>query len=507
MIHDFGNRWEVDLSVFGVYPREWFGLPGILLAPMVHGDIWHLLSNTFPILILGTVLYYFYSKIATKAIIMMYLLTNILLWIGIFPLPLNGFMVRDSFHIGASGVVYAMAAFLFFSGVFRRNRESLSISLAVAFLYGGLLYGLFPDDQQISYEAHFFGAVSGVAVAYYFKGIRIWDKAIRSDDDNDFRYSFAENRTIPRHFRQNANTLMMVRPLNFGYNKETAESNSFQHYNALVNPKDVREKARLEFDALAQKIRSAGVTVYIFDDQHTKVLPDAVFPNNWISFHHDGKVIQYPMLSELRRQERRDDIIDMIAHQFKHLLYEKIDFTPFEATGQFLEGTGSIIFDHPNKIAYANISARTNANLFINLCERIGYTPTMFHSSTADGQEIYHTNVMLAIGEEFAVICVEVIRDEKERDSIMQQLRATRRDVIEITEDQMDHFCGNILQVENHYNHKFIVMSTEAYTHFTPEQQGVLSQHGNIIHSDLSTIENFGGGSARCMLAEVFLRK
>lgn len=507
MIIDFENRWDIDLSYLGVYPQKLEGAYGILFSPLLHGDVWHLVSNTFPLLILGTALYYFYEKIANRVVLIIYFLSGIVLWIGLSPFPYNNFLVRESFHIGASGIVYGLAAFLIFSGIFRKNKESLSIALAVVFLYGGLLYGVFPQETGISYEAHLFGALSGLIAAYFYKDVAIWKKQKIVESTPDFRQTNSQYIFQPEHYKQNASTLVMVRPLNFGFNAETSKSNIFQNSSFLISNKDIKEKALAEFDGFAKKLQFAGINILVFEDQHHKTLPDAVFPNNWISFHQDGRVIKYPMLSKARREERRDDIVDLLAHKYKYLVAEKIDFTDFEGQDIFLEGTGSIVFDHSNKKAYANISSRTDENLFRQYCYRLNYIPMIFRSLTKDGNEVYHTNVMLSIGENFAVICSDTIKNPEERTNILTNLRNDKRHIIEITEEQMIQFCGNILQVENVSGYKYIAMSSTAFDNFTDAQINTLKLNGGIIHSNLATIENYGGGSARCMLAEVLLPK
>ena len=506
MIFDFENRWDTDLSHFGIIPQKLDGVYGILFSPLLHGDIWHLMSNTFPLLILGTALYYFYEKIANKVAIIIYFLSGILVWIGFSPFPYNDFLVRESYHIGASGVVYGIASFLISSGAFRKNKESLAIALAVIFMYGGLLYGIFPTENGTSYEAHFFGALSGFIAAFRYRKIPIWKKQKVVEDTPDYRQAQTiYNNILPGHFQQNTNSVLMIKPLNFGFNSETAGSNSFQKSSFLVSGLDIKKKGIEEFDNFVAKLRNAEINVFAFQDQHNKKLPDAVFPNNWISFHQDGKVILYPMLSKKRREERREDVVDILSHKFKFNITEKIDYSPLENIEKYLEGTGSIVFDHINKLAYGNISTRTDENTFFQYCNKIGYQGISFEATTSTKQEIYHTNVLLSVGEDFAVICSDVIRDKTEKDRILTILQKTKTQIIEISEEQMNNFCANILQLSNNQGQKIIAMSDTAFDNFNEVQLELLKQNGRIVHSNLATIENYGGGSARCMLAEIFL--
>lgn len=499
VIRDFERLWDVDFARYGVFPKTVSGLVGILTSPLIHGDIFHLLSNTFPLLILGTMLYYFYEKIANKTVLIIYLLSGVLVW----------FFGRPSYHIGASGLVYGIASFLFFSGFFRKNRESLSISFAIIFLYGGLVYGILPTDENISYESHFFGGLVGMAASFYFRKIPIFRKQLSKDATPDFRQTNTDYnyQYIPTHFKQNTSSLVMVRPLHFGFNLETSSSNVFQNTNELASDKDIEKKAIEEFDIFSTKLKSVGINIFVFEDQHNKKLPDSVFPNNWISMHQDGKVITYPMLSEARRKERREDIIDILTHKFQFTVNEKISLEEFENSDQFLEGTGSVIFDHINKKAYGNISKRTNRALFEKISKKLNYQAYLFDACNSKGEEIYHTNVILSIGEHFAVISSSSIPNVNQRNEILNSLQKDKKFVLDLSEEQVYNFCGNILQVENVYGMKYIVMSSRAFVNFTPDQLQILKMNGEIIHSDLTTIENYGGGSARCMLAEVFLPK
>jgi hypothetical protein len=241
-------------------------------------------------------------------------------------------------------------------------------------------------------------------------------------------------------------------------------------------------------------------------DPHT---PDSIFPNNWVSFHKDGKVVLYPMFASNRRVERREDIIESIKNQGFEVA-EIDDWSLPETQGHFLEGTGSMIFDHDNKIAYGSVSLRLDENLFREFCEKYGFTPIVFHSYQTVGTErlpIYHTNVMMCVADKFVVICLDCIDNELEREKVIETIKNSGKEIIEISEEQMQQFAGNMLQVQNKDGQKFLVMSQTAYQSLTPEQVAAIEKYCEIIYSDLNTIEVNGGGSARCMLAEVFLPK
>jgi hypothetical protein len=305
---------------------------------------------------------------------------------------------------------------------------------------------------------------------------------------------------------QNANTVLMIEPIAFGYNVQTAENNYFQ-----VNSEnaDTQEKALMEFKNFVEKLRANGIDVIVIKDTLKPHTPDSIFPNNWISFGNDGKVFLYPMFAPNRRDERRPEILEEIKNQgFEIKTIE--DISHFENSGKFLEGTGSMIFDHDNKIAYGSISLRLDEELFSNFCAKIGYKPIVFHSfQNANGKRlpIYHTNVMMCVADRFVVICTDCIDDKTERKKVEKTLKSTHKELIRISEEQMQHFAGNMLQVRNSEGKTFLVMSETAFKSLTSEQILKIKKYSEIIYSDLSTIEKNGGGSARCMLAEVFLAK
>jgi hypothetical protein len=297
---------------------------------------------------------------------------------------------------------------------------------------------------------------------------------------------------------QTTDTLLMVRPLRFGFNSETAGSNVFQHSSAR-RVSEIQAKALKEFDDLVKLLRFNQIYVIVLEDDGTQDTPDSIFPNNWISFH-GGNMVLYPMMAESRRRERRSNWIQWLKQCSGSK--EIIDWAKEELNGKFLEGTGSMVLDRANKIAFANISSRTNEELFLGWCDTFEFEPLIFHASTKNINEIYHTNVLMAIGKRTAVLCSEVIRNETERRAVLEKLSAHHQ-LIEITEEQMTHFCGNLLLVKNREGKNFWVMSAQAFQHFSRMQMELLQSDGEFLFSDLETIESIGGGSARCMMAEV----
>jgi hypothetical protein len=301
---------------------------------------------------------------------------------------------------------------------------------------------------------------------------------------------------------QTTDTVLMIEPVAFGYNEQTAVNNYFQ----VQQEGNVQEKALREFNSFVEKLRSKGITVITIKDTISPKTPDSIFPNNWVSFHRDGKVVLYPMFAENRRLERRQDILELIKSQFK--VEEIIDLSASERDNHFLEGTGSMIFDHDNKIAYGSVSLRLDEDLFRKFCAEFGFRPVVFHSYQTAGEErlpIYHTNVMMCVADKFVVICLDCIDDELEREKVIETIKNSGKELIEISEEQMHNFAGNMLQVHNNLGEKFLVMSQSAYRSLKPEQVAAIEKYCEIIYSDLETIETNGGGSARCMLAEVFL--
>jgi hypothetical protein len=264
-----------------------------------------------------------------------------------------------------------------------------------------------------------------------------------------------------------------------------------------------------EFNTFVGKLRSKGVNVITIKDTLDPHTPDSIFPNNWVSFHKDGKVVLYPMFASNRRVERREDILETIKDQGFEVA-EIDDWSFPETQGHFLEGTGSMIFDHDNKIAYGSVSLRLDEKLFREFCDKYGFTPIVFHSYQTVGAErlpIYHTNVMMCVADKFVVICLDCIDDELEREKVIETIKNSGKEIVEISEEQIQQFAGNMLQVQNKEGQKFLVMSQTAYQSLTSEQVAAIEKYCEIIYSDLDTIEVNGGGSARCMLAEVFLPK
>ena len=300
--------------------------------------------------------------------------------------------------------------------------------------------------------------------------------------------------------------ILMIRPAQFRMNEQTAVNNYFQSQTDLT-PKEVVTKAQQEFDAYVAVLRSKGVQVTVVQDTEDPDTPDALFPNNWVSFHSDGTVVLYPMFAENRRLERREAILEILEED-GFLISEVMDYTAAEKENIFLEGTGSLLLDRVNKKAYCALSVRAHEDLFIEFCEDFEYTPVIFNALQTVGDKrlpIYHTNVMMCLAESFAVICLDCIDDKKERKNVLSHLKADGKEVIAISEAQMHAFAGNMLQLLGSNDTPYLVMSTTAYQSLTREQLSKIQAHCEIIHSDLHTIETAGGGSARCMMAEVFL--
>ncbi len=307
---------------------------------------------------------------------------------------------------------------------------------------------------------------------------------------------------------QTTNTILMIRPIHFRMNEQTAVNNYFQEDLDLKNA-EINAKAQEEFDAFVDKLRAVGVSVIVENDIKALNAPDSIFPNNWVSFHENGDVALYPMFAENRRVERREDILLRLEEAgFK--IENIIDYTEAENEGVFLEGTGSLLLDRINKKAYCALSARADEDLFIEFCEDFDYAPMLFTAfQTVEGKRlpIYHTNVMMCLAEKFAVICLDSIDDKKERKSIVKSLKEDGKSIIAITEAQMHQFAGNMLQVQGHLNQRYLVMSKAAHDSLTVAQINDIEKHCPILSSSLETIETCGGGSARCMMAEVFLPK
>lgn len=306
---------------------------------------------------------------------------------------------------------------------------------------------------------------------------------------------------------QITNSVLMIRPVAFRMNEQTAVNNYYQKVLENTTPSTVNAKAQNEFDAFVEKLRAVGVNVVVVEDVLEPNTPDSIFPNNWISFHENGDVVLYPMFAENRRHERREDILDILEEKgFK--IENIIDYTSAEEDNIFLEGTGSMILDRENEKVYAALSPRADEELIIEFCEEFFSDPVIFeaYQDTPDGRKlIYHTNVMMCVADEFAVICADCIDDKQERKIVLDHLKKSGKEIIYITEDQVNNFAGNMLQVLGADEKKYLVMSTQAYNSLNKGQINAIEKHCEILHSPLDTIEACGGGSARCMLAEIFL--
>ncbi len=297
---------------------------------------------------------------------------------------------------------------------------------------------------------------------------------------------------------RSAQNIFLVRPACFGFNVETAETNSFQNKTVID---DLQKKVQAEFDAFAEALTNAGIGVTIFEDGPFPVKPDAVFPNNWISLHADGTMVLYPMCTPNRRAERRPEIIEELKKRFT--IKNTIDLSGYEKEGRFLEGTGSIVFDHSNKVAYACLSPRTDKGLFVDLAGQLGHAPVSFTANDKNGTAIYHTNVMMCVSEGFAVICSDSISDKNEKRNVLSSL-AEGNDVIEISREQMSKFAGNTLGLKSKSGELILALSQSAFDSLTSDQKGRIEKYARLLPLAIPSIETIGGGSARCMIAEIF---
>lgn len=297
--------------------------------------------------------------------------------------------------------------------------------------------------------------------------------------------------------------ILMVRPVNFGYNEETALSNEFQQEPGGMPAADIARKAQAEFDGFVKILRKNGIHVYVVEDMPQPFTPDSIFPNNWISFHGDGQVFLYPMMAESRRLERREDVPDMLIEKgFR--INSVTDLSEWELQGEYLEGTGSMVLDRDQRVAYACLSPRTHPEALDRYCRLTGYRKVVFHASGSRGVPVYHTNVMMCLGNKLAVICLESIPDPDERKRVEASLSAGSKEIVPINLEQLEHFAGNMLELSGG-GEPVMVMSTQAYRSLRPEQIRQIERHCRLLHAPLDTIETYGGGSARCMIAEIFL--
>ena len=302
-------------------------------------------------------------------------------------------------------------------------------------------------------------------------------------------------------YAQSTNSVLMIRPGRFYPNPETAADNAFQR-DTHCDSDTLTLAARREFDAAVQTLRAAGVNVHVFEDTVEPEKPDAVFPNNWISTHHDGRIALFPMYSALRRRERRQDIVDELRTH--HRVTEVIDYSAFEQEGCCLEGTGSLVLDHVNKIAYVSLSNRSNPKVIQRFADDFSYEPVSFTSIPSNGQPIYHTNVMMCIGTGFAMVGLEMIANKIERQQVRERFEKTGKAILELTEDQITNFAGNAIELHNNDGEKLLVLSRRAARALTEEQHETLTRYASLVPLELSTIE-LGGGSARCMMATIHL--
>ena len=309
---------------------------------------------------------------------------------------------------------------------------------------------------------------------------------------------------MPDRESQIASTVLMIRPVRFESNPMTAESNVFQG-RTKASPSEQQTAALQEFDDLVGALRAAGVSVIVVDDTPDPHTPDSIFPNNWVSFHADGRIVLYPMEAENRRTERRTDVIDRVDSQEGYQVAEIVDLTQHEDNGHFLEGTGSMVLDRVNRVTYACLSSRTQLDPLGDFAQRMDYDVVAFDAVDRDGVPIYHTNVLMNVGEAVAVICDEAISREDQRDAVLARLRDTGHKIVSLSFDQLDAFAGNMLELRNDSGERVLAMSQQAYDSLQADQLAVLEANGKIVTSSIDNIEASAGGSVRCMLAEVHL--
>ena len=307
--------------------------------------------------------------------------------------------------------------------------------------------------------------------------------------------------------KQSTNSILMIRPNNFGYNEETALDNHYQNQGSLEM--NSNENAQKEFDNMVFNLRQNGISVYVFQDDDINYTPDSIFPNNWISFHENGDVGLYPMYAENRRLERRPEVIKFLEDKGFNI-DNIVDYSSAESENKFLEGTGSMILDRENRIAYCSSSKRSNEDLFIEFCEDFEFTPVLFNSYQSVGDKrlpIYHTNVMMCVAMSYVVICLDSIDDKKQRKNVANFINESGKKLIEISENQVESFAGNMLELLNDKGDSILVMSKSAENSLSEIQKNSIKKYSKIISSNINTIEICGGGSARCMMAEIFLPK
>ena len=305
--------------------------------------------------------------------------------------------------------------------------------------------------------------------------------------------------------KQRTNTILMVRPANFGFNEETAQNNAFQDNDTELTKDEIVLKAIEEFDSMVNILREEGINIIVVQDTASPVKTDAVFPNNWMSTHESGEVLWYPMFSQNRRFERRDDIWEMLSEDFQ--VSKDTELLSFEPDKKYLEGTGSMILDRENRIAYACYSERTHPETLKEFGDKMNYRIVGFTATDDDGLPYYHTNVIMALGKHIAIVCSESIEDETEKSEVIDALTRSGKEIVHISRQQVLAFAGNMLEVLGHENTPIMVMSTAAFHSLKDEQLNIIKNYNKIVHLPIGTIEKFGGGSVRCMMAEIFLPK
>jgi hypothetical protein len=304
--------------------------------------------------------------------------------------------------------------------------------------------------------------------------------------------------------KQVPHSVFMVRPASFGFNEQTASSNSFQN-ESVTEAKQVHQLALVEFDAMVQILRDNAIEVIVLEDTIEPRKPDALFPNNWMSLHEDGKLVLYPMLAPNRRLERRHEFVQILRDKFE--VKDILDFSDRERKGQIVEGTGSLIFDHVNKIAYASRSERTSEPLAIEICKALGYNPILFDAVDEGGLPIYHTNVLMCVGEKFAILCLDAIRKEEDQDIVLNSLASTGHKVIAISYAQLKAFAGNMLEMQSSKGEPFVLLSQTAFHSLLPGQIDAITQFADLLPIRIDTIESHGGGSVRCMVGGIHTPK
>ena len=306
---------------------------------------------------------------------------------------------------------------------------------------------------------------------------------------------------------QSTNSILMIRPINFGYNEETAKDNHYQNKDSII--KNSNESAQIEFDNMVMNLKQNGISVHVFQDDKNDDTPDSIFPNNWVSFHENGDVGLYPMYAKNRRLERRPEVLEFLESE-GFTISNIVDYSSAESEDKFLEGTGSMILDRENRVAYCSISNRSSEELFIEFCEDFEFTPVLFNSFQSVGDKrlpIYHTNVMMCVASDYVIVCLDSVDDKKQRKNVSNFINNTGKKLIEISENQVESFAGNMLELLNDKGESILVMSSSAEDSLNENQKNIIKKYSRIVSSDINTIEACGGGSARCMMAEIFLPK